>query len=631
MCGINGIYGLKDPAAAKEKIAAMNLCMSHRGPDDQGDFAEEDIALGHRRLSIIDLSSAGHQPMSSYDKRYQIIYNGELYNYRQLKFELQRVVAGSGQSAYFFQTETDTEVIIAAYARWGADCIKYFNGMFAFAIWDREKKELFIARDRLGIKPLYYFFTKGILGFSSEIRSLLASELISRKVDEASLADYLRYQTVHAPDTIIKGIKMLLPGHFLLAKDGDVKIKCYWDLEKNTNSASEGKSYKEVCNDVNSLLTASVERRLIADVPFGAFLSGGIDSSAIVGLMSKVSSTKVKTFSVTFDEQAFSEAKYADMVAKKFDTDHHEIRLRPEDFMKDIPAALSAMDHPSGDGPNTYVVSKATKNAGVTMALSGLGGDELFAGYDIFSRSKAIRSRSFAGYTPVFMRAAAGSLIAALKPGVSSDKLSTFLRSDRMKPEDFYVISRQVLMDRQVKALLQDKHLPENSVARILGKIDFNRPQHLLSAVSKAEISTYMQNVLLRDADQMSMAHALEVRVPFIDYTLVEYVLGIKDEYKGTASPKKLLVDSLDGLLPDELVNRPKMGFTFPWRYWLKNELRDFCQDRILALSKRSHFVEKEVVGLWNAFLKDDPRVTWSRIWYLVVLENWLQQNKIND
>jgi asparagine synthase (glutamine-hydrolysing) len=630
MCGINGIYGLKNIQAAKEKVQLMNNCMKHRGPDDEGTFAEENIALGHRRLSIIDLSAAGHQPMASFDNRYQIVYNGELYNYKELKFELQRVIAGSGQQAYFFQTNTDTEVIIAAYARWGAECLKHFNGMFAFAIWDSHSKELFVARDRLGIKPLYYFYTNGIFAFSSEIRSLLSNNIIPRKIDQDGLCDYLCYQTVHAPNTIVKGVKMLMPGHYVTINSADVRIKEYWSLTGNISDASNGKSYEEVCKDVNRLLTAAVERRLIADVPFGAFLSGGIDSSAIVGLMSRVSAEKVKTFSVTFDESEFSEAKYAQMIAKKFNTDHHEIRLSPEDFLKELPNALKAMDHPSGDGPNTYVVSKATKNAGITMALSGLGGDELFAGYDVFKRSLELNRKNWLNLVPRFVRSMGGSLLTKAKPGIASEKIAQLIRQDRINFNSFYPLSRQVLMDEQILKLINKEVLPVNRVREIIGASEAEI-QSVMSKTSVAEISTYMQNVLLRDTDQMSMAHALEVRVPFIDYTLVEYVLGVPDKYKSTESPKKLLVDSLGDLLPGEIVNRPKMGFTFPWKHWMKNELKTFCEQRMLALSKRKIFHGREVMKLWNDFLSDDPGITWSRIWFLVVLENWLAENEIES
>jgi len=631
MCGINGLIGIANTNIAKQKVIAMNNRMRHRGADDEGVFVQENIALGHRRLSIIDLSAAGHQPMSSFDGRYQIVYNGELYNFKELKFELQRVVAGSNQQAYIFQTNTDTEVIIAAYIRWGADCVKRFNGMFAFAIWDTLNKELFIARDRLGIKPLYYFYTNGVFGFSSEIRSLLASELLPKKLDENALIDYLRYQTVHAPHTIVKGVKMLMPGHSIEMKNGELKIKKYWSLSANISDDSNGKSYEEVCADVNHLLTKAVERRLIADVPFGAFLSGGIDSSAIVGLMSKVSSEKVKTFNISFDESEFSESKYASLIAKKFNTDHHEIILTPADFMEELPNALKAMDHPSGDGPNTYVVSKATKNAGITMALSGLGGDELFAGYDVFKRSLELNKKAWLNAFPQVLRGVGAKALLKAKPGIASEKIAELLMQNKINFNSFYPISRQVLMDKQILNIVNRSQLTKNRVAEIIEESQVSSLTSHISQVSIAEISTYMQNVLLRDSDQMSMAHALEVRVPFIDYTLVEYVLGLPDKYKSTASPKKLLVDALGDLLPGEIVNRPKMGFTLPWKQWMKKELKTFCEEKIIALSKRSLFNEKETMKLWTDFLTDSKSISWSRIWHLVVLEYWLQENNIED
>ncbi len=631
MCGINGILGIKDVNVARQKVDAMNNSLRHRGPDDEGTFVIDNIALGHRRLSIIDLSAAGHQPMKSYDGRYQVVYNGELYNYKELKFELTRVISGSKDKAYLFQTNTDTEVIIAAYSRWGTDCVSHFNGMFAFAIWDKETKELFIARDRLGIKPLYYSYSNNVLVFSSEIRSLLSSQLIPKKLDENSLSDYLRYQTVHAPNTIVKGVKMLMPGHYIKANADKVTIHNYWSLTGNISNASAGKSYDEVCKEVNNLLTKSVERRLIADVPFGAFLSGGIDSSAIVGLMSKVSSEKIKTFSVVFDESEFSEAKYAQLIAKKFNTDHHEIKLSPADFLEQLPNALKAMDHPSGDGPNTYVVSKVTKEAGITMALSGLGGDELFAGYDVFKRTLELNNKKWLNALPLFMRGAGGSILKTAKPGIASDKVAEFIKQAKLNFNTYYPLSRQVLMDEQILKLVNTPQLAANRVAEIINELQISDSKFQISQVTIAEISTYMQNVLLRDSDQFSMAHALEVRVPFIDYILVEYVLGIPDKYKSVASPKKLLVDALGDMLPPEIVNRPKMGFTFPWKLWVKNELKSFCEQKMISLSRRKFFNEKGVMNLWNDFLADNPRISWSRIWYLVVLENWLQENGIEE
>jgi len=629
MCGINGIFGLGDKQKAEELVRVMNKTLAHRGPDDEGVFAAEEIALGHRRLSIIDLSAAGHQPLFSADKRYCIVYNGELYNYRDLKFELQRIAVGSSESAYPFSTNTDTEVILASYIRWGNDCVKHFNGMFALAIWDLEKKSLFIARDRLGIKPLYYYARNKLFIFSSEIRPILATGLVPRKADQEALADYIRYQTVHAPRTIIKGIGMLMPGHSVTISGDSVAVEAYWNMNTFADGVND-QPYEKVCTDVHDLLLRAVERRLVSDVPFGAFLSGGIDSSIIVGLMSKVASGKVKTFTVTFDEQEFNEARYAKMIASKFNTEHHEIKLNVSDFLDQLPEALHAMDHPSGDGANTYIVSKATRNAGITMALSGLGGDELFAGYDIFKRSLSLEKKKWITAIPYFARAGAGQLLKVYKPGASSEKITEILKLSRFDLKNAYPISRQMMTDKEAMNLLHVKSLAANAVQEIVSRIPVLPSGMALSAVSLAEAGTYMQNTLLRDTDQMSMSVALEVRVPFLDHTVVEYVLGLKDKYKYPASPKKLLIDAAGDLLPSEIVNRPKMGFTLPWAHWLKNELKSYCDAKMEALAGREAFSNETVLDLWKAFLADDPRVKWSRIWYLVTLESWLNEHQID-
>lgn len=626
MCGINGIVGIENPAKGQALIAKMNAKMAHRGPDDEGIFSDQHIALGQRRLSIIDLSSAGHQPMWSSDKRYCIIYNGELYNFKELRFDLERTSRGSDDKPYHFATSGDTEVILASYIRWGKDCLNRFNGMYGFAIWDVEKKELFIARDRMGIKPIYYAYKNEVLAFSSEIRALLESEITPRKLNNESLVDYLRYQTVHAPQTIIKDVFMLMPGHYMMANLKEIKIEKYWDINNFNNPNSFEEPYQAVCSKVNSLFEKAVQRRLVADVPFGAFLSGGIDSSAVVGMMSKVSTTKVKTFSVVFDDEQFSEAKYARLIATKFNTEHHEIKLTPNDFKNELNDALKAMDHPSGDGPNTYVVSKATKNAGITMALSGLGGDELFAGYDIFNRTLKLDKLKWLGGIPGISLAA--KLNKSLRPSVSSAKIAEMMELNSLDFKNTYPLSRQVLLEDQIKKILSDKTLSKNSVAAMVRTIKA-QSGNLLSSVGIAEISTYMQNVLLRDTDQMSMAHALEIRVPFLDYELVEYVMGLPDKYKIPTTPKKLLVDSLGELLPSEIVNRPKMGFTLPWKNWLKSDFRELCEYNLKLLGQNPHFNANEIDQLWKRFLEDDAFITWSRIWYLVVLQNWITENNI--
>ena len=626
MCGITGIVGNNlNSSVYQPAIQKMTDAIAHRGPNSQGLWNDEHCFFGHRRLSIIDLSEAGNQPFISQDGRYILIYNGELYNYKDLKFELQRAEHGSKNIPYIFKTNTDTEVILASYLRWGNNCMKRFNGMFAFAIWDTVEQKLLIARDRLGVKPLYYQYKNNTLVFASEIRALIYSGIVDKKINPSSVAEYIQYATVHAPNTMLQDVKVLMPGNFLELHQNNLTISQYWNINDYTKSKQD-LSYKETCQKVNELLTASVERRLVADVPFGAFLSGGIDSSAIVGLMSKVSSEKIQTFNVSFDEGEFSEAKYAKQIAQKFNTQHHEIKLTPADFLNQLPEALSAIDHPSGDGPNSYIVSKATKQAGITMALSGLGGDELFAGYDIFKRFYELEKKAWLNIIPA--KRLVGKFISTKKKSVQGDKTAEILALNSINGYQAYPINRKLFNQTDYQSLLKNKYNDSNFIFNVI-KNSTTDKQHILSRVSLYEIETYMQNVLLRDADQMSMAVALEVRVPFLDYQLVEFALGVKDEYKFPHTPKKLLTDSLGDLLPNEIVNRPKMGFTLPWKDWLKGDLREFCEDNIIQFSKRSFVNREAVLIIWNRFLNNDPKITWSRIWHLVVLNNWINTHQI--
>lgn len=624
MCGISGIYGLRDKTKATATIQKMNDCIAHRGPDDDGFYVDEVVALGHRRLAILDLSPAGHQPMHDADENLEIIFNGEVYNF----LSIQKLIP-----EYQFKTRSDTEVILAAYRKWGKDCLQHFNGMFAFAIWDKKKQELFIARDRLGVKPVYYNYKDGVLLFASEVRALLESNMVPRKINKAALPDYFTYQTVHAPATLIKDVWMLMPGHHATVNSSGMKIEKWWSPKDNYSHESEGKTYKQVCDDIYNLLQQSVELRLISDVPFGAFLSGGIDSSAIVGLMSRVQKQPVKTFTIVFDEEQFSEAPYARQVAELFKTDHHEFRLTPNDFLAELPIAMDALDHPSGDGPNSYIVSRITRENGITMALSGLGGDELFAGYPVFNRSLQIESQQWLWKMPSALRKMAGVMYSNIKPGTTATKTQQLLELENGELENTFPLSRQVGNPDVLRALLSSNYHSTDEIKRIL-KSEINGKVSklpLLSQVSIAEITSYMQNVLLRDTDQMSMAVALEVRVPFLDYKLVEYVLGVKDEFKKPLFPKKLLVDSLNGLLPDSIVHRKKMGFVFPWEVWLKNELRPLCESRIQSLAQRNIVNGDVLRDLWKRFLQNDKNVRWLDIWLCVVLEHWMEKNNITE
>lgn len=620
MCGINGIIGERDQVAAKDAVTRMNASMRHRGPDAEGIVAYPEFAFGHVRLSILDVSEAGNQPFYTPDRSAVIVFNGEVYNYLELRNEL----AGK----FTFTTGTDTEVILAAYREWGIDAIRRFIGMFAFAIWDFRSNEGYLVRDRLGIKPLYLAESNDALLFASELRSLLATNRFARKMSRAGLEDYLRYQTVHSPGSIIDGIGMLEAGTYIRFSGTNRTNVRYWSAEEAA-SLSVPADRDEVHREVARRLYDAVELRMRADVPFGAFLSGGIDSSIIVGLMAGVSSQPVNTFSVTFNEKQWDESPYSSLIASRFNTRHHPIPLRADDFLKELPAALDAMDHPSGDGPNTYVVAGVTRREGVKMALSGLGGDEVFAGYPVFTQMSKLEARRWLSMTPRTLRALSAKALSAMKPSVASEKIAAILSESEMDFATAYPYSRRVLMDSWLSRLLIAPTGNPNPVETISNRIsNFHLP--LLSKVSVAEMETYMQSVLLRDTDQMSMAHALEVRVPFLDHRLVEYVLTVPDHMKYPHTAKQLLTDSVGDLIPREIIDRPKMGFTFPWAVWMKHELRTLCELNIRYLGELDCFRPGSVEALWKQFLSGDAKVTWSRVWPLVVLGHWNRTHGIS-
>jgi asparagine synthase (glutamine-hydrolysing) len=624
MCGVTGLLRFSSHLQSQlDVVEAMNSALAHRGPDDHGVWSEGAIALGHRRLAIIDLSPGGHQPMRSYDERFVLVFNGEIYNYRELKAEL---------GDYPFRSASDSEVILAAYEKWGTACLPKLAGMFVFAIWDRQAQTLLIARDRLGKKPLYWYRDESNLVFASEIRSVLASGLAPRKLSASALSDYFFYQTVHAPNTAIEGVRMLQAGHYLLAKtNGEISEHKFWDFP--THCQPTAFTAADWAEQVREKLRQAVSKRLVSDVPFGAFLSGGIDSSAIVALMSKAEQSPVKTFCITFDEKAFNEAHFAHLIAKKYHTEHHEIRLSPTDFLKELPLALKAMDHVSGDGPNTYVVSKATRQAGITMALSGLGGDELFGGYPIFQRSLRLQKMAWLTQLPRPLRNMMARVVQWSKDSIQSRKIGEALQQERLDPLDLYYLSRQAFSAEQVHKMAPGLNAYASPVRAWSAQIkNMFGDLPLLSQVSIAEMRTYMENTLLRDTDQMSMANALEVRTPFLDHELIELVLQVPDAVKMPSfkTPKPLLVAAMGDLLPPAIVNRPKMGFTLPFAPWMRKEMRAFCEERLHSLGKRDYFIGQEINAVWQQFLEGHPGWHWSRLWALVVLEEWLSENNIH-
>lgn len=630
MCGIAGIVSANGNAlpdeAARPAMQAMLRAMAHRGPDAEGVWTDGrgTAILGHRRLSIIDPDPASGQPMTDPAGQWSLAYNGEIFNYRELREQL---------GAHPFRTRGDAEVLLAAWMQWGAASLDRLEGMFAFALWNSDRQELVLARDRFGEKPVYYYVTSGgDLVFASEVRALLASGLVPRKLNATALADHLRHGAVHGPATLVQDVRMLLPGHILRFSKGQLSTEPWWDLAAAVDRTAAEMDKQTVLNEVRERFFQAVQKRLVADVPFGAFLSGGIDSSAVVAAMAQASHGRVRTFTVTFDEAEYSEARYARMVAEKFGTKHTEVRLKPQDMLRWLPEALAAMDHPSADGPNTWVVSKMTKEAGISMALSGLGGDEVFAGYEIFKRSLALMKRRRLAAVPRPLRALIGRAVKMGKPGPAGWKAAELLKLPDWDVPHTYPLSRLTLSDGQLRRLLKGPVEKDVVAADVRTWLAAPEARHLepLAQVSLAELSTYIPDVLLRDADQMAMAHALEVRSPFIDHDLVGFVLGVPDDIKYPHTPKQLLTDALHPLLPREVTHRPKMGFTLPWKQWMHQELHGYCESRIMALAKRPQFNEEGVQALWKGFLAGKPDASFVGVWTLVALQEWLAVNRVD-
>jgi asparagine synthase (glutamine-hydrolysing) len=599
MCSIAGIFGRGE----QEVVVRMNEAQRHRGPDDQGVVQCGNVVLGNTRLAIIDTSAAGHQPMHDPETGNWITYNGETYNFKELRREL------GGEWA----SNTDTEVVLRAYRRWGADAFRRLRGMFALAIWDNQRKRLILARDPLGIKPLYYYAAKDQLIFASELRALLASGLVPRRLSAAGLDSYLANGSVAAPLTIIDGVRQLLPGHYLES----VEFK---EIEFAVPRSDEVPDCRdEAVARLRAELEVSVRAHLVSDVPLGVFLSGGMDSSALVALMSRISEQRPKTFSVVFDEATFTEAPFSRAVAARFQTDHTEITLNEDRLLSILPEALAAIDQPTMDGINTFVVSQAVKNAGITVALSGLGGDELFAGYPSFRR--ALKLHSLSRTARRVLRAA---LSVVRNGSVQRHKFRQLMNSEGT-PADVYRISRQLFSNELGRP---------RSAAPTITPGWGRHPVDVVNEISRLELSGYMSNTLLRDTDAMSMAHSLEVRVPFVDTRLVDYVLSLPGAWKlnhGTKGPKPLLADALADLLPRDFLARPKMGFTLPFERWLQQNLRTEVSSVLEDASMLSvpALNSAAVQKLWRNFLQKPRAVGWSRPWSLYVLAKWCEINRV--
>jgi asparagine synthase (glutamine-hydrolysing) len=637
MCGIAGVmfFAPTDPARAETAAVRMRDALRHRGPDGEGVWrtagtGRPTVAFAHVRLAIIDLSDAAAQPMEGVAGG-AITYNGEAYNFKELRQTLLREGAT-------FRTSSDTEVVLRAYERWGETAVDRLEGMFAFGIWDAARQQLLLARDRLGIKPLYYYAGAGFLVFASEIRALLATGLVPRRLDPTSLWHYLGYQTAPTPETLVADVRMLEPGHLLtVTAAGAIETRAYWNLLTSADPGARDATLEGARRRVGELLADAAASHLVSDVPVGVFLSGGIDSGAVVALLRAMGVTP-RTFTVAFAESRYDESAEARQVADRFQTDHTEVRLSEADLLAMLGDVLAAVDHPSGDGVNTYVVSRSVRRQGVKVALSGLGGDELFGGYPSFRRLQRLMPAARRwGRSPRVMRRAAADVVRAVGgSSVTATKAAAVVESDGTLPS-VWPVTRQMFSTRERLALLPESRWPAEADADRYGPLladAYARASDadLWAHVSYAEARTYMHDVLLRDTDQMSMAHALEVRVPLLDHRLVEYVVGLPDRLKQEGgSPKALLVDSLPAPLPPGVAGRPKRGFTLPFDRWMRGALRPLCEAHLGAagLDGRGLFRPDAVGRIWRGFLDEAPGMTWARVWTLVALDAWLDQTGV--
>ena len=624
MCGINGIAfsGRSRRRLDVAVLKKMRDVIAHRGPDDEGFFVDGGIGLGHRRLSIVDVAS-GHQPMTNEDGSVHIIYNGEVYNHADFREPLEA-------RGHVYQTQSDTETILHLYEEYGERCVEYLRGMFAFAIWDRNKRELFIARDRLGVKPLYYVHTDdGSLYFASEIKALLEVHAVKPELNFAAFSDYLANHATSGEDTLFVNVKRLMPGHTLMWRDGEIKITKYWDVSF-AKSAQEGRSDQDYVDEWSDLFRQSVKLRLMADVPLGMFLSGGIDSSAIAAVMSKLIDEPIKTFSVAFADREANELEYARLVARTFKTDHHEVLITPEQFFNALPELIWHEDEPLAHPSSValYFVSKLASQH-VKVVLTGEGSDELMAGYARYS--KTLLNLSLGERYHRMIPASVRDLVRGRIAGMTGSKLQRTFLNLSLDIESIYFDNFAVFSRSSQDQLLTHETIdrigginPYAGVRRVLFETD---AKSLLDRLLYADIKTYLHELLMKQ-DQMSMAASVESRVPFLDHKLVEFTSALPDRLKlNRWTTKYVLRESMKGILPEQILRRPKMGFPVPIGSWFRGAYAPVLEEYVLSsrAMDRGIFNHQFVRTLVNQHQRGEANHS-ERLWSLVNLEMWLRR-----
>ena len=604
----------------------MRDVITHRGPDDEGIYIDENVGLGHRRLSIVDVA-AGHQPMTNEDGSLYIIYNGEVYNHADYRDELE-------SRGHIYRTHCDTETILHLYEDYGDACVEHLRGMFAFAIWDRNKRELFIARDRLGVKPLYYVHTDdGSLYFASEIKALLEARAIKPELNFRAFSDYLANHATSGEETLFVGVKRLMPGHTLTWCDGEIKIKKYWDVSFEKVGA-DGRSDKDYIAEWSELFRKSVELRLMADVPLGMFLSGGIDSSAIAAVMSTLVDEPIKTFSVAFKEREANELEYARLVARAYNTDHHEVVVSPEDFFAALPDLIWHEDEPLAHPSSValYFVSRLAAQH-VKVVLTGEGSDELMAGYARYRKTilnLAVGERYHrmvpAGVRDLIRGQIAGMSASKLRAKLSRTFLSLSADIESIYFDNFAVFPRSAQQQLLTRDTVDRIHGidPYAGVRRVLSETD---AESLLDRLLYADIKTYLHELLMKQ-DQMSMAASLESRVPFLDHKLVEFTSSLPERLKLRRwTTKYVLRQSMKGVLPEQILTRPKMGFPVPIGAWFRGAYAPVLDEYVLGSRalERGIFNADTVRTLVNEH-KGGVANHSERLWSLVNLEMWFRR-----
>jgi asparagine synthase (glutamine-hydrolysing) len=632
MCGICGIFIFdKTQRVDREVLSDMNRQIAHRGPDDDGFFVDGNVGLAMRRLSIIDIRT-GHQPLSNEDGSIWIVFNGEIYNHGDLRKDLM-------SRGHRYRTQSDTETIVHLYEEYGKNCVQYLRGMFAFAIWDRARRSLFIARDRLGIKPLYYRYQGDTLLFGSEIKTILNHPRVKPEFNRGTLAEYLAFGYIAGEETMYAGINKLLPGHTLILDEdkGALQIEPYWDL--NIQSDDGNRPYEHYVSEYRERLENCVSSHLMSDVPLGVFLSGGLDSSAVAALTTKIRQEPIQTFSVGYGEQRFSELPYARTVAEHLRSRHHEVHVSWEDFFQTLPRLIWHEDEPVvwPSSVALYFVARLAREH-VTVVLTGEGSDETLAGYTRYAwtllnsrMDRVYRSITPAGLRALLRRAIGGSPIA----GAYKRKLEhTFLGRDGASWPSFYFDNFYCAFSASDQEELLTPDAKQSGGDAYAGSMRYwnGSTGDLLHRLLYTDIKTYLVELLMKQ-DQMSMAASIESRVPFLDHALVEFTARIPPKYstKGMAG-KCILKSAVADLLPEAIMSRKKMGFPTPWEFWLKGPQLDVLEQLLLepqTLQRR--LFRKENLQRLFAEHRSGTRDHGSRIWRLLNLELWLRVCVDND